>query len=176
MSAKSADFARTPPRRTSPKITTVHEQLRQAHQQINNQNYQIQMNTKNVDTLRTNLNETKVENYSLKSASLDDVLSNNKINCIFEHIKTRYFDKLYYSIFTSDCVLVFGSVQSSRSCFHLACVGLLFRRISKTKENTKTTTRFLTTYEFCTATAATTARRGDDADDDSPFLPRWSPA
>ena len=48
------------------------------------------------------------ENYSLKSASLDDLCSNNKINCIFEHIKTRYFDKLYYSIFTSDCVLVFG--------------------------------------------------------------------
>ena len=49
------------------KLTTVEEQLRQSHQQINNQSYQIQMNTKNVDNIRATLNETKLENYSLKT-------------------------------------------------------------------------------------------------------------
>ena len=49
------------------KLTTVEEQLRQSQQQINNQSYQIQVSTKNVDAIRATLNETKLENYTLKT-------------------------------------------------------------------------------------------------------------
>ena len=53
------------------------------------------------------LQDLLIEDFSVRAASLDQIISEGRVDCIFEHIKTRYFDDLYYSIFTSDMLLVF---------------------------------------------------------------------
>ena len=53
------------------------------------------------------LTDLLTENYSSQKASLSDIRENPKIGCIFEHVKIRYFDILYYAIFTSSSILLF---------------------------------------------------------------------
>ena len=53
------------------------------------------------------LQDLLIEDFSTRAASFDQILSEGRVDCIFEHVKTRYFDDLYYSIFTSDRLFVF---------------------------------------------------------------------